>query len=153
MIIVLDSNVILSGILWGGPPARVLERVELGMDKAFTSRSMLRELDAVLKRPKFRRPLEKAGVSRQDILRWTIVHTTLIVPKPLSGPGVPGDPGDDKFLACAESGRADYLITGDVQHLIRLGRWGRTRIVTPQAYLKKVEKPHPAPRRSRRRRR
>jgi predicted nucleic acid-binding protein len=45
------------------------------------------------------------------------------------------DPGDDKFLECAERARAVLLITGD-KDLLPLRTHGRTRIVTPAACLK-----------------
>lgn len=45
------------------------------------------------------------------------------------------DPDYDKFLECAERGNADFLISGD-KDLLALRRHGRTRILTPAAYLK-----------------
>lgn len=47
---------------------------------------------------------------------------------------VEADPDDDKILACAQAGQADYIVTND-EHLLSLGRFGRTEIVTPKAFL------------------
>jgi hypothetical protein len=44
------------------------------------------------------------------------------------------DPRDNKFLACAREGNAEYLVTGD-DHLLGLGVYGETRILSPATFL------------------
>ncbi len=48
--------------------------------------------------------------------------------------GVSQDPDDDKFLACAVDGQADYLVSGD-PHLLRLQEYQDTKIVQPSVFL------------------
>jgi predicted nucleic acid-binding protein len=43
---------------------------------------------------------------------------------------VSADPADNFLLSMAVSVRADYLITGDGRHVLKLGRYGRTRIIS-----------------------
>jgi len=138
MKIVIDNNVLISGILWGGKPMRVLERIDSGIDQAFTSREILIELDRVLAYPKFVRPLKNAGVPRQDIVHWIVERATIVIPKPLTRTIVIDDPSDDRILACAASSGADFVITGDTRHLIPLGKWDGIKIVTASNYLKLV---------------
>ncbi|MCL5103130.1 MAG: putative toxin-antitoxin system toxin component, PIN family [Armatimonadetes bacterium] len=47
------------------------------------------------------------------------------------------DPEDQKFLICAASADADYLITSD-DHLLKLGHVDRTRIVRPGVFWREV---------------
>ena len=47
---------------------------------------------------------------------------------------VKDDPTDNRILECAVAGRSEYIVTGD-KHLLRLGQFGETRIVTPAEFL------------------
>jgi putative PIN family toxin of toxin-antitoxin system len=53
MRVVFDSNVIISGFLFGGPPARILEKALSGSILCYTSLPILDEVRGVLQRPKF----------------------------------------------------------------------------------------------------
>ena len=44
------------------------------------------------------------------------------------------DPDDDKFLACAIAAKSEYIISGD-KHLLKIGRFLNTTIVTPRCFL------------------
>lgn len=48
---------------------------------------------------------------------------------------VPNDPDDDHVLACALVAEADVIVTGD-EHLLALGNYNKTAIITPQAFIK-----------------
>ena len=50
MRIVLDTNVVVSGLLWSGRPARLLDLLRAGQASAFTSEALLDELAGVLSR-------------------------------------------------------------------------------------------------------
>ena len=53
MRVALDTNAVVSGLLWGGPPGEILDRVTEGTIEAVTSEALLAELARVLVRPKF----------------------------------------------------------------------------------------------------
>jgi uncharacterized protein len=53
------------------------------------------------------------------------------------------DPKDNKFLALAVSGKADYLITGD-KDLLVLKRVGAIPIVSPAEFLVRIGESKPA---------
>jgi len=51
--LVLDTNTIISGILWNGNEARIIEKAEREEVQLFLSPALLEELEGVLKRDKF----------------------------------------------------------------------------------------------------
>ena len=51
---------------------------------------------------------------------------------------VPGDPKDDMVVATAFAAAADYLVTGDRRHLLPLGTYQGTRILTPREFLERI---------------
>ena len=50
------------------------------------------------------------------------------------------DPDDDAILAAAVERCADYIVTGD-QDLLAIGDYQSTRIVTPRAFLQRLNMP------------
>jgi len=52
---------------------------------------------------------------------------------------VAGDPGDDKFLECADAARADYLVTGNTRHFPKF--WKKTKVITSLEFISIVA-PH-----------
>jgi len=126
--IVCDTNVLVSGLLWRGAPRRILAGVEQRRAILFTSRELLGELDRVLSYPRLASVLAKAGLVRQDILRWMVQHSTIVMAKPLDRVVVTADPSDDCVLACAVAARVDIIISGD-RHLLDLGEYDGISIV------------------------
>ena len=136
--VVLDTNVIVSGILNdSGSPGRVLQAALEGSQLLLiTSAAILREVAAVLQRPQIAR---RHG--------WNSRETTLFLAR-LSGVSVltPGrirlnvvaeDPSDDMFLAAALEGDAAYVVSGD-RHLLRLGDYRGVAILSPAQFLDQV---------------
>jgi uncharacterized protein len=54
-------------------------------------------------------------------------------------PSLTRDVTDAKFLALAAEISADFLVTRDRRHLLRLRHFQKTRIVTPRQFLKELE--------------
>lgn len=48
---------------------------------------------------------------------------------------VKDDPDDNRILECAVTANSEYLVTGD-KHLLRLARFGRTKIIAPAEFLR-----------------
>ena len=134
---VCDTNILISGLLWKGAPRQVLIRVENGKTSLFTSRALLEELGRVLDYPKLRVILRKAGLSRQDILRWVVRYATIVMCKPLDKIVISADPSDDHVLACAFSASADAIISGD-KHILHLRSFRGIPVITAALFLKKV---------------
>jgi putative PIN family toxin of toxin-antitoxin system len=125
---VADTNVVVSGLLWQGPPRRVLDLARAGTLELFTSPALLVELEDVLGRRKFARRLQAAGVDPRDLVLGYAALARVVVPteKPAA---VPEDPDDDEVVACAMAARAEIIVSGD-RHLRNLGTFRGIRIVT-----------------------
>jgi putative PIN family toxin of toxin-antitoxin system len=123
--VVIDTNVLLSGLLFGGAPKRIRDLWVLGRLVPLLSRETFAEFRRVLAYPKFRlTPAEITMIVEEELIPYAeVVEATV------DASGVYRDPYDDKFLSLAASGRADYLITGD-QDLLVLRSFNKVGIVT-----------------------
>lgn len=137
MRIVCDTNVLISALLWGGTPGRILERIESKIDTLYTSRILLQELANVLNYPKISRILGRRNLSANDIIELVINHAQIVEASNTPIRAVPDDPDDDHVIDCAVKARADYILTGD-SHLLALKVWGAIPIINVGDYLEKI---------------
>ena len=131
---VCDTNVLVSGFLWAGPPREILRLAEGHAIRLFTSRPLLLELGRVLNYPKLERTLIRANVTGADLATWLIEHASLVVPRPLPEPIIPNDPADEQVLACATEADADAIVSGD-RHLLVIGVYRGIPILTVRDFL------------------
>jgi len=134
MKVVLDTNVVVSGLLWTGAPRRILEAADDERIFLFTSRELLEELAYVLHRPKFKAALAKRGVDFRDVLGQIVRLSRLVVSKPFAETVIAQDPSDDMVLACAVTAAAEVIVSGD-EHLLALKRFRGIPILSPNAFL------------------
>lgn len=134
MKIVCDTNVLVSGLVWGGTPGAVWDRVVAGKDRLCISRAMLTEVARVLDYPRIAKVLRKRELASRDILAAIVGTSDVIWPQPLRACVIRADRDDDAVLACAAAAGASHIVTGD-QHLLALGSWNAVRILTPADYL------------------
>ena len=127
--VVLDTNVLISGLLFGGNPQRVLETVLSGIVNMALSREMLHELEYVLCGRKFRYPPDTA----RSIVRELESISEFIVPT-RKIPVVKTDPYDNMILECAAEAKAEYIVSGDA-HLLRLEAFEGIAILNPAQFL------------------
>jgi uncharacterized protein len=126
--VVLDTNVVVSAHLSSeGYERSVLDLSLAGKLRMFASEAILREYESVLRRPKFQ--LNPLSVSRS--LR--LLRAAAQVVRPYRRLNVARDPGDNRFLECAEVSAADYLVTGNKRHFP--GQWRQTLIVNARELL------------------
>jgi putative PIN family toxin of toxin-antitoxin system len=107
---VIDTNLIISYLLTQGETLSQL--IDLWEDDQFfyvTSTEILQELEEVVNRPKLRVYIKGDPTT----LIVTIKNDALIVPGEFKLTGICRDPKDDKFIACAVEGGANYIVTGD----------------------------------------
>ena len=131
---VLDTNVIVSGIIKGhSPPGRILAALFKGRFTAVSSAVLLTEVSRVLAYPKIRDKYHLAPqVSEAILTSLALLSDIVSVPHT---PKLTRDPQDDPLLACALHGEADFVVSGDSDILI-LKEFHRIRLVTPQNFLK-----------------
>jgi len=137
--VVLDSNVIISGFIFGGPPARLIVHIVNGTIQGFTSLPILDEVREVLQRPKF-------GLSPEQAFRFVeeLYSSCTLVKPGRQIRVISDDPDDDMVLECASEANADLIISGD-SHLLDLGCWEHIRILAPARALIEIEGQQNAP--------
>ena len=139
---VIDTNVLLSGLLWGGALHALIEHVQAGTLAMVSSPILLAELDEVISRAKFGEILARSNTSRERSLAEMRQLAEVIVPPPLPQP-VCRDPDDDHVLACALAAQAELIVSGDAD-LLDLREYRSIRIVAAAEALRLIERAFPA---------
>lgn len=124
---VLDTNVVASGLLWGGAPRQLLQASREKKLQLYTSTVLLLELTDILGRAKFARKLAAAQLSVDQLVERYALLTTVVHPAVIA-PTILDDLDDDQVLACALAAKADIIVSGD-RHLLILKEYERIRIV------------------------
>lgn len=133
MKIVLDTNVIISGLLFpGGPPDRIMRAVLTGRLQNATSPDLLTELRRVFKK-KFNLSDEKL----ETLVRLVSENSELTYPTERLK-AVANDETDNRIIECAVTARADFVVTGDQKHLLKLGRFQSIIILPPAEFTLKL---------------
>jgi putative PIN family toxin of toxin-antitoxin system len=128
--VVLDTNVLVSGLLFEGSPAKVLGLCKTGPVRLTMSRDILDEILRVLAYPRFRLSEEEIHyLLYVEVLPF--VEMVEVRPDPAV---ILEDLSDDMFLHCAFAVGADHLISGD-RHLLRLKSHKGIKILTPAEFL------------------
>jgi hypothetical protein len=133
MRVVIDTNVFVSSF-FGGVPRQVVDHWFLGELILCVSRPILKEYFDVLSRFQFDR---EAFLGRL-IAAFEKGPNVLFVNNPKEQIWIREDPADNKFIACAISLHAEYIVSGDL-HLRRTGRVGDVKIVHPREMLSVIE--------------
>src|SRR6266513_2740092 len=81
--------------------------------------------------------LKPDGLQRTVLLLALATRAHLV--RPVRRLAIAADPDDNIFLECADSARADYLITGNQRHFPRF--WKQTKVITSREFLDLVA-PH-----------
>lgn len=129
---VIDTNVLVSGLLSpAGNEALILLAIHQGLVHPCFSEEILDEYAAVLARPKFAFPSDQIAAA----LGMFRGRGELFLPK--ASAAASSDPGDTKFLQCAEAAQADFLVTGNKRHF-PAGSCGVTQIVSAGELLDRI---------------
>ncbi len=132
--VVLDTNVVLSALLFrGGPAARIRGGWQSGRVLPLASKATARELVRVLGYPKFRLSADDQAELLADLMPW--VHVVRVPDPP---PPVPRcrDPLDMAFLQLAVAGKARALVSGDRDLLVLAGAPGLCPILGVDAFCR-----------------
>jgi putative PIN family toxin of toxin-antitoxin system len=134
-VVILDTNVFISGLLSpNGIPGTILQRFRRGEFGIALSKTQIREIQVVLKRPSLVRALPK-GTTR-EVLTFFIAFrklTKIYDPKRLTWNFE--DRNDHFLLDLAVSSKADFLVTGD-KALLALILVGRCSVIAPVDFIK-----------------
>ncbi len=137
MRIVLDTNVVLSALLWRGTPYHLFQSIRRSEHVLlFSSVVLLTELAEVLVRPVPAKRLALIGREPHQVLVDYLDAVELVTPSSVPRV-VAADADDDQVIAAAAEAHADLIVTGD-KALLALGSHGRVRIFTPAEAVRLV---------------
>lgn len=133
MIVVLDTNVLISALFWRGrlqPLGRLIDSRQITL--AFSPETA-DELYRTVHYPHILKKSYEQGINPVFILDLLIAASVMVIPEQ-KVIVVKGDPDDNKFLACALAAQASFLVSGD-KHLLALKSFAGIPIVTPREFL------------------
>ena len=131
--VVLDTNVVISAMLWRGKPGQLFSLAGEGDIRLYSSAKLVAELAATLAKPKLLRAVEATGLTPTTLVANYRQLVRLVRPKPIMTQ-ISRDADDDHVLACALAARAGYLVSGD-DDLLVLGHHQDVTILTVDAVL------------------
>lgn len=134
--LVLDTNTVISGLLWQGPPGRLIDAAQTKSITLCTSVPLLSELRGVFAREKFAGQLEARALDVSEVFDGYAALAMIVAPTGIA-PIVTKDPADDAVLACALAAQADLIVSGD-PHLRNLKTYHGIPIITATDALRQI---------------
>jgi len=129
---VLDTNIIVSAVVFKGKPRQVLELAFEEKIKSFISQTLLAELTETLTK-KFSLSIEEVDLIEREIKDvFGIVYPTVTL-------HIQKDEDDNRVLEAAVEGECNYIVTGD-KELLDLGNFKGIKILTADEFLNILEK-------------
>ncbi|MBM4027286.1 MAG: putative toxin-antitoxin system toxin component, PIN family [Planctomycetes bacterium] len=129
MRLVVDTNVLMSALFFGGVPGRVLEGVRRRQWQLVATPAILAE---------YRRIVGDLGTQFPGVDASAVVEvlaaSAILVPDRKPPSPICSDPADDMFLLCAADGRAAAVVTGD-RALLRVGAFEGVPVLTVRQWL------------------
>jgi len=132
--VVLDTNVLVSALLFRGELSKIVGLWQKGKIIPVISKETFEELATVLQYRKF--SLSKDEI--KSVIEHEILPYFEIIEVVKAIKGVCRDPEDDKFISCAISASADYIVSGD-KDLFDLKQYQSTKIIKASDFLKMVK--------------
>ena len=132
--VTLDTNVLMSGILWDGEASKLLRLVEEKKIQCFVSIEILAEYDRVIRSSEIMDKVCDYDIRIKSAVIKIIEICSIVEPK-TKILAIKEDPDDDKILECAIEAKVDYIITY-VQHILKLKEFSGIKIVSPSEFLR-----------------
>ncbi len=128
--VVLDTNVFVSALGWKGTSREIFKDCIEGSLELFISTEIFDEIKRVLNYPKFKFSQDEIAEFLDQILEvGNLVETKVKVEK------IKDDPSDNKFLECAVTVDADYIISRD-SHILKIKEFEGIKLISPEDYMK-----------------
>lgn len=131
--LVLDSNVFISALLFGGKPREILDLAIKGLIEVVISDDILEEIKGVLGGQKFQYPAKIVRALVNEI-----EDLTEFVEPDKKIEAIPEDPEDNRVLECAVESGANIIVSGD-SHLLTLQSFGQVKIMNPDDFLRRLK--------------
>ena len=128
MRIVLDTNVLISGIFFSGPPSRILKAWRNQVFQLALSKEILDEYQRVAENLSFKFP----GVDISRIIDLITIHGQFVNTEDFDI-SICEDPDDNKFVECALAGKCKIIVSGD-KHLLKLTGHKGITVLNPRDF-------------------
>jgi len=128
--VVLDTNVVPSGVIFGGVPGEIASAWNRGRFDVVVSSQVLDEYERSGEALAHGKPSLQAAWA--PALRWIVENAWIVDAEDLRE-SVSADPDDDVFLACAVAGGARVIVSGD-RHLKAVSGWRGILVLTPRRF-------------------
>ena len=127
MKVVVDTNVVISGIFFGGNPRRIVEEIVDGNMDAYATTEIVDEymgiIDSMIER--------KQGRLNQGF--FSPLFSSLKIIESESEIDVCRDSDDNKFIECAVDAKALYIVSGD-NDLLDIRKYEGIEIITAKEF-------------------
>ena len=130
MRIVVDTNVLISGVFFGGFPRKILSAIVNRKMTARATTEIVNEYEEVVQEMIVRK---KGHINRAILVPLIEVMEIF---EPISYIEICRDPEDDKFLECAKDSNALYIVSGD-KDLLVIKQYENIQIVTARDFCEK----------------
>lgn len=130
MKVVLDTNVLISALLFRRQLSWLAEAIEQGIVAPCFTVATLQEVARVLSYPKFQPKLRAVGLTALGIMA-TLLNVGIVTSEEPATLLITADPADNMFLACAAALKPNYIVSGD-RHLLDIGEFQGIPIVSPK---------------------
>lgn len=135
MRIIVDTNVLASGLFFPGIPLKILKDINQDKYRTVVSQEIVDE---------YKRTIDKLAERFPDVinantqLELIVLSSDICQPQKLIEP-VCADPDDDKFIACAIASKTKIIISGD-KHLLNVSGYKDIEVLTPRQFVEKYMK-------------
>ncbi len=130
---VIDTNITVSGLLFGGLPLKIIRAALARRFEWVTSPALIDELERVLRSEKF-------ALSDHEIQALTtpiLGMAEIIVPEKTIN-AITRCPADNRVLECAIEGQCSIIVSGDRRDLLSLKRYHHVEIVTVRHFFEHI---------------
>jgi putative PIN family toxin of toxin-antitoxin system len=136
--VVIDTNVVISGLLWGGLPNGILKLARDGIIEVCSTKTICEELAKVLEYPRFEKRLAELSLTKEDAVDYYEDIVTLYKEN-ASIEVVKNDPNDDRFIEAALDSGCSIIISGD-EHLLEMKEYQGIMMLSPREFWEVYER-------------
>ena len=129
MRIILDTNVLISGIFFSGPPSQILKEWQKKNFQIVLSEQILSKYQRIAYELSDKYP----QVDIAPIIELVTIHGQLIDTKGIDI-SISEDPDDNKFIECAIAGKCVIIVSGD-RHLLKFAGYKGINILRPRDFV------------------
>ena len=130
MRIVVDTNVVISGMFFGGNPRKIIESIVDGTIDAFATTDIIDEYMEIVESMIER----KQGSFNQRV--FSPLFSALNIINSETKIAISRDPDDNKFIECAVDAKALYIVSGD-KDLLDISKYKDIQIITAKEFCDK----------------